>query len=295
MNDIAAIKSRWTISVVWRRLCLPGEPRHGLNLSPFREERSPSFSIYRDDMRWKDFGTGDGGDVIDFVQQALGCDKATAVRWFGEGAAPPPRPIQKRDAPLVEIDYSIMHRWRNAPTDMSVIGRFARHKGVEMLPYVGEGSLTAIDGTIGFLFERGVKIRREIATSRSCRWLTGKGRECLWRSDKLDREKHGLIVLTEGETDCMALQTYVPPHVHVMGVPGAGWRPQYFLPRFKAWDLPVHLVMDGDAAGASGESGISQMLEDAGVEVKAHRCPTSLDVCSLDAEQMGQIVSSLTR
>jgi hypothetical protein len=295
MTDIDSIKSRWTISDVWRRLNLPGEPRHGMNLSPFREERSPSFSIYRDDMRWKDFGTGEGGDVIDLVQMALGCDKVAAIRWFEGTSAPPPRPMVRREQPLVEIDYAIMRRWKDAPPDMSAIGRFARHKGVEMLPYVSEGSLTAIDGTIGFIFERGIKTRRDITTSRSCRWLTGKGLECLWRSDRLDRARHGLIVLTEGETDCMCLQNAAPPHVHVMGVPGAAWVPTRFLPRFKAWALPVRLVMDGDDAGASGNRRMAKMLEEAGVEVATHTLPENMDVCALGEGGMQHLVTCLTR
>ena len=44
--------------------------RHGLRwigLSPFRDERTPSFVVFSD--HFHDFGTGDHGDVIDFVQR----------------------------------------------------------------------------------------------------------------------------------------------------------------------------------------------------------------------------------
>lgn len=48
--------------------------------SPFREDRHPSFSIYAEDRRWKDFGTNDGGDLVDFAAKALGLSLSDAAR-----------------------------------------------------------------------------------------------------------------------------------------------------------------------------------------------------------------------
>lgn len=50
--------------------------------SPFREERQPSFSwFYANDgrARWKDFGTGEGGDCPGFIAKALGLSNREAV------------------------------------------------------------------------------------------------------------------------------------------------------------------------------------------------------------------------
>ncbi len=61
-------------------LYLPENP--GGCRSPFREERNPSFSwfIGRDGRdRWKDFGTGDGGDTVSFIMKALNCSYGEAV------------------------------------------------------------------------------------------------------------------------------------------------------------------------------------------------------------------------
>lgn len=56
-----------TISDLWESYQLPGASC-GSCLSPFRRESNPSFSVYADDRRFKDHGTGDGGDVLDFLR-----------------------------------------------------------------------------------------------------------------------------------------------------------------------------------------------------------------------------------
>jgi len=91
-DNLDTAKACVTISVAWRALGLLGEPRHVCS-SPFREDRNPSFSI-TDDRLWHDFATGEGGDVVDFVQRACGCTDAEAIRRVlelgGGGFACPP-------------------------------------------------------------------------------------------------------------------------------------------------------------------------------------------------------------
>ena len=68
-HDIPALKDRLLIPEVWQRLRLEGQPAAKCR-SPFREDKNPSFSITKDGRRWKDYGTGQGGDVIDFIASA---------------------------------------------------------------------------------------------------------------------------------------------------------------------------------------------------------------------------------
>ena len=77
-DNLDAAKARVTISVAWRALGILGDPRRVCS-SPFREDRNPSFSI-TDDRLWHDFTTGEGGDVVDFIQRATNCTKAEAIR-----------------------------------------------------------------------------------------------------------------------------------------------------------------------------------------------------------------------
>lgn len=83
-------------------LCLPEAP--GACKSPFREERNPSFSwfIGRDGKdRWKDFGTGEGGDTIDFIRKALGCSFQDATKELLRLADLCPSDAPKRKPPAL--------------------------------------------------------------------------------------------------------------------------------------------------------------------------------------------------
>lgn len=56
----------------------------GTYLSPFRKERSPSFSIFRSNrsgkLVWKDHALGTTGDVLDLIMQLEGIDTVEAIR-----------------------------------------------------------------------------------------------------------------------------------------------------------------------------------------------------------------------
>jgi hypothetical protein len=78
-EQLDAAKSRVSIADAWRALGLPGEPRRTC-CSPFREDRHPSFSIFADGRGWKDFATGEAGDVVSFVKCATACTDAEAIR-----------------------------------------------------------------------------------------------------------------------------------------------------------------------------------------------------------------------
>lgn len=70
-----------------RALGLVVSERPGTCRSPFREERRPSFSwrVAQDGRaRWKDFGTGEGGDCPGFLAKALGLSNREAVKRYLE-------------------------------------------------------------------------------------------------------------------------------------------------------------------------------------------------------------------
>ncbi len=78
---IEEAKRRLSIFDIWELLELDGSPRHSCR-SPFRDDTKPSFSVYADGMRWRDFGTDEGGDAIDFLASALKLGKKAACREF---------------------------------------------------------------------------------------------------------------------------------------------------------------------------------------------------------------------
>ncbi len=87
-HDIPALKERLLIPEVWQRLRLEGQPGASCR-SPFRPDKNPSFSISKDGRRWKDFATGAGGDVIDFIATARQISTGEALKVFLELAGVP--------------------------------------------------------------------------------------------------------------------------------------------------------------------------------------------------------------
>lgn len=79
MNPLSLAKDKLLIPAAWRALGLAGEPAIGMNRSPFREDTNPSFSIYGGGRRWKDFGTGESGSVVDFIMKAKGLTVVQAI------------------------------------------------------------------------------------------------------------------------------------------------------------------------------------------------------------------------
>lgn len=45
-----------------------------------RNERTPSCALYANDTRWQDYGSGEGGDVIDLYMKLNNCDFVTAIK-----------------------------------------------------------------------------------------------------------------------------------------------------------------------------------------------------------------------
>ncbi|MDB6079924.1 MAG: hypothetical protein JWO82_3671, partial [Akkermansiaceae bacterium] len=84
-RDFKEVKARYTIHEAWRDLGLEGEPGKSCR-SPLREDRNASFSITADGMRFKDFGSGEAGDVGDFVALARGWSVKDALEWCAERA-----------------------------------------------------------------------------------------------------------------------------------------------------------------------------------------------------------------
>jgi hypothetical protein len=102
--ELDALKARYGISQAWRDLGLSGEPGKSCR-SPLRPERKPSFSVYEDDRRWKDFGTGESGDVIDLVGRVQNLDTAAAIAWIEERLGverQPPKKSYERPASFAD-------------------------------------------------------------------------------------------------------------------------------------------------------------------------------------------------
>jgi hypothetical protein len=91
MGPLKEAIQRLTIPVLWEKLGLPGHVRERCCVrSPLRnDDRTPSFSIYAGGRRFKDHGTGEGGDAFDFYQAITQLDAKAAYGSFIELAGLP--------------------------------------------------------------------------------------------------------------------------------------------------------------------------------------------------------------
>ena len=67
------IKARVPVSeVVRRRVTLKKAGREFVGLSPFGQEKTPSFFVNDSKMAWFDFSSGKNGNIFDFVMETEG-------------------------------------------------------------------------------------------------------------------------------------------------------------------------------------------------------------------------------
>jgi DNA primase len=80
-DSLADAKRRLRVPELWVLLNLPGAPGKSCRC-PWRDDHKPSFSVFADGMRWRDFATDEGGDAIDFLVKARGLSLGDAIREF---------------------------------------------------------------------------------------------------------------------------------------------------------------------------------------------------------------------
>jgi hypothetical protein len=65
-------------------------------LSPFRDEKSPSFKVNRNMNRWYDFGDGKGGNIIDFGILYHHCSVSELLKKIGKSFSPQQPNVQAK-------------------------------------------------------------------------------------------------------------------------------------------------------------------------------------------------------
>ena len=124
-----------------------GEPTHtnseyDLYRSPFRDDHKPSFAVYKDG--YKDFGTGDRGDAVDFLSRHYRVTFYAALEMISTDHAPnlPALRTSQRSEPpslTAKAEPPSLDRW-------------------ERLLYVARKNLYSVDGlrALKWLYKRGL-------------------------------------------------------------------------------------------------------------------------------------------
>lgn len=108
-DTLALAKERLRTPELWQLLNLPGEAAKSCR-SPFREDSSPSFSVFDDGLRWKDHGTGEHGDAVDFLARARNLSLKDAIAEFKrlagvEDTATAAPPARSNASPRIAATY----------------------------------------------------------------------------------------------------------------------------------------------------------------------------------------------
>ncbi len=317
VDVFALAKQTYTIPDLWRMLGLPGEPKVGMNCSPLREERRPSFSIYDGGRKFKDHG-GDGaqGDLIAFVQAATDWNHAEIRDYFierlgidrGSGGNNCPH-LQERSGPHNGDHLSARSSKPIAWPSELVKGSeeaweaFARLRGysypaVWTMTEAGILRFSVISGDKCIVItdneRRAAEIRRVDGGlfSSGSKAYPLKGVDKSWLVGAALLADGADVLITEGATDLLtALNLYVE---HRKAGGKRIWCPMALLgSKCKRLDpglleqikgRHVRLVPDGDDDGDRMRDTWTAMLTNAGCPVDVIRTPRGKDLSDVMAE-----------
>ena len=261
MSLIQDIKQRTTILDIWRQASPDAPQRCGVYKSPLRSERTESFSIFDSGRAYKDWGTGETGDVIDFCVALWNCDKKEAVRKLGRGLMGQPIKIlpavgKRKVVDQEHLAYLKLECLKSFTLKQdSVLTQFLTAKRIpfRVAEYLNkEGSLGMYRGAPSYIYKTGIKVRHKPDSSRSTRWILGGDGGYPWRYDSLT-PKIKTLVLVEGESDlltsCTALQSLDTRTVRVIAAPSASWRPEPEILSAITKDRRLIVATDNDDAG----------------------------------------------
>jgi len=297
----AKARETYTVPEIWQILQLPGEPKASCR-SPFRDDHTPSLSIFDNGRGWKDHSTGDGGDVVAFLKSALG-DYRIVRDWLRERIGQPdghrrPATAPARRKPIQwpgEILEGTQATWQ----------AFADKRGISFpaawtMVHVGIIRFTKIDGHKCFIVtddtRRAAEIRRidrqPFGTSKAYP-LTGCDKTWLPGADLLrDAPPEASVMIVEGATD---LLTAFDLYTRYRRSGGAyRWIPCALLgagcktlsPECAALmrGRHVRLVPDADEAGDKMAAHWSELLRENGCSVDTIELPRGKDLSDCKPE-----------
>lgn len=250
-------------------LGLQGEPKASCR-SPFREERSPSFTIYDNGTRWKDHGEQIGGDVVEFIKHGLGSDHKAVREWLqerlGYTEAPPSsrkdptstKAIQYPSAFAESTEARLAAMAEAKELQIETVNFLSHHAMLRFLTIRGAECYVVTDGQ-----NKNAEIRRLDAqpffNGKKAYPLTGVDKSWLIGADYLSEQPEANVLLVEGATDFLTAWDIATAYAHHKGGKKASWVPLALLgASCKAIHAEclkilqgrhVRLVPDGDDAG----------------------------------------------
>lgn len=278
------IRLRFPISAIaGRSIKLQRRSGELLACCPFHQDRSPSFTIFDGDRRFKCFGCGASGDVIDFVRISHKVGMIEAVHMLDAGALPIVAPAsllaEKDDSARREEALAI---WRSAQSAESTpVETYLRARGITMaipaslrftrLRYGKRGELHPVMvALVASVDSRAIGIQRTFLNA------SGTGKAVVPKPKlSLGQVRGGAIrlapcaaemVVCEGIEDGLTLQQELGRAVWVAA--GAGMLPAM---RFPAGVGSVVIGADNDEAGETAARKAADAMFSGGRRVRVIR------------------------
>ena len=213
MTPLEELLARVSIEDVWQALSIPGLPKRSMT-SPFRKDKSPSFSVFGD--RWKDHASGEQGDKLDLVCKALNLDLPAASRWLLERFGGQPmqpidrkekavsKPVGKPTIPALQFgsysDVETLQKARRFPMNVGIIT--LRKRGLlGFVTYEGQRCWAWTDSS-----KRSCQLRTIDGTPLSgVKAKTLPGSDAAWPVGIANAEARPIVLLCEGPADCLAV------------------------------------------------------------------------------------------
>lgn len=104
---------------------------HGVYLSPYRQERDPSFRVDSHKNLWYDFGTGEGGSIIDLVMKIEHCNCKEAIRLLEGQSLTNIIPIVPPHTPEREIQRTPIEILNIEEITMPELLTYANERGID--------------------------------------------------------------------------------------------------------------------------------------------------------------------
>lgn len=313
-NLFQQAREQITIPQAWQMLGLQGEPKATCK-SPWRDERTPSFSIYDGGRKFKDHAEQIGGDVVEFIRYSLGTDHAGVRDWLARHLANVPTvPTKRTTAPKViqwpaphhegeERHHSAMVKARGLhPITVRVLAKF------DMLRF------THIDGMNAYIVTDGSMRNAEIRRANGAPWpqsgkkaypLKGVDKAWLIGAEILRDSPEAHVLLCEGATDFLTAWDIVITYSRDKANRTVPWIPIALLGAGCKALHPecvellrgrhVRIVPDGDKAGRDMLAHWQEVLANTGCTTDAAIMPDGTDLTDHHAELKNQPKTLFTK
>lgn len=280
-----AVKAQITCGDVFDRYGVDWS--HQTFRSPLREDANPSFSIFANGERWKDFATGEGGDILDLIQRleersGRSCSTKDALEIVEGFAGIHPT---SWTSPVVPVKRHSTKRKAQPTNDLSGFA-VPESSGERFIHSSGD-----LSGPFDLALAKTAFCKRWIRRCKDGVWRTGlQGKRAFLFVPERERPRPGdVCFITEGHSDCLAIHGEVVEgrRVFAVSLPHSSARFDQEWTDFFSSSPEWSVVSDSGEAGAKHATRCADQLVAAGIRARIINLPGFDGRCN-EAKHQGE-------